>query len=121
MQDQDNLADWHKGCIKRELDGQEAGLLHQVIQVSEILHHSHVSVIIDAKVDQKVTDNPELQLQDQVCIVHPLVLNVSHFADLLVEENAQRLQAITHIELPICCLLLALGNIIIFTLTCAAV
>lgn len=121
MQDQDDLADGDKGRIKRELDGQEAGLLHQVIQVCEILHHGHVIVIIDAKVDQKVANNPELQLQDQICIVHPLMLNVSHFADLLVEENAKRLQAITHIELPIGCLLLALSNIIIFTLTCAAV
>jgi len=89
MQNQDNLADWYEGSIERELDGQKAGLLHQVIQVGEVLNHGHVIVIIDAKVDQQVADDPELQLQDQVLIVHPFVLNISHFADLLVEENAE--------------------------------
>ena len=60
MQNQNDLADRYEGSIKRELDGQQASLLHQVVQICEILNHGHVIVIIDAKVDQKVADNSEL-------------------------------------------------------------
>ena len=66
MQNQDNLAHWYEGGIERELDGQEASLLDQVIEVGEVLNHGRVIVIVDAKVDQQVADDPELQLQDQV-------------------------------------------------------
>jgi hypothetical protein len=75
VQDHNDFTDWYESCVQRLLDRMQASLLNVLVQVCELVNHVFIVVVVDQKVYEDITSHSQLKLEDQVGVVHALLLN----------------------------------------------